>query len=340
MSETSSSSAGNTNVGRIRLALPAKITGIVFWGMVLVGLLLAVYLLHIREQELSSKFNVEAVLLSHELENVIEQSGIEGDISKEIEKAFRSLKQKYSFEAISISYVGKQYQFGVIGENQDKYHYQLIIHHGGFAMPRDKVDLTVYMPSLRTAISELRKKMLLIIGSLVFLFGLILQQILQKVLSKPFLNMVVTAEEFARGDNSIRFDQDRADEFGYLAKFINRALDSMVRHQRELESSQKALFEEKERAEVTLHSIMDGVITTTAEGRIQYMNPVAERLSGWSNERSRDVRLVKAIRFIHEDSGERISNPIEKCLSDNIVVDLVSHAALVRQDGSVVAIEA
>ena len=328
------------SVGRIRLALPAKVTGIVFWGMVLVGLLLAVYLLNIREQEIASQLKVEVVLLSHELENVIEQSEYDGDIEAGIEQAFRSLKQKYSFEGIRFNYVGKSYQFGVVEPGQDQYDIVMNIHHSGMSIDSEKVNLMVFMPSLKMAVAELRKKMLLIIGSLVFLFGLVLQQILQKVLSKPFLTMVMTAEKFASGDSSARFDQQRSDEFGYLATFINRALDAMLYQQHDLESSKKALSEEKERAEVTLHSIMDGVITTAADGRIQYMNPVAERLTGWTNERARDVMLTKVIRFIHEDSGERIINPIDKCLHDNAVEELVAHAALIRQNGSTIPIEA
>jgi diguanylate cyclase (GGDEF)-like protein/PAS domain S-box-containing protein len=51
---------------------------------------------------------------------------------------------------------------------------------------------------------------------------------------------------------------------------------------REFAQSQEALFHEKERAQVTLHSIAEGVITTDLKGAIDYMNPVAERISGWS----------------------------------------------------------
>ena len=50
---------------------------------------------------------------------------------------------------------------------------------------------------------------------------------------------------------------------------------------------EQAIFEEKERAQVTLQSIGDGVITTDREGRIEYLNPVAEQLSGWSGAEAR-----------------------------------------------------
>ena len=330
--------------GRISLSLPAKITGIVFWGMVLIGLLGAVFLLHMREQELVSQYRVKVSLLSHELEDAIERNDNSNELAAELEHTFRQLRHKYNIQAIEFNYLGKGYFFGQRQSDQERYVQQLNIHnhnlHSATGMSNSAVQLTAYMPSLKQAAAKLRKKMLLIIGSLVFIFGLILQQILQKVLSRPFLNMVISAEQFASGDSAIRFDEKRADEFGYLAKFINRALDSILRQQHELELSRQALSEEKERAEVTLHSIMDGVITTSADGRIQYMNPVAERLCGWTNERARDVLLSKVVRFVHEDSARRLPNPMEKCLQDNLVEELTSHAALVRQDGARIPIEA
>ena len=55
--------------------------------------------------------------------------------------------------------------------------------------------------------------------------------------------------------------------------------------------AEEALREERERAEVTLASIADGVIRTDAHGIIDYLNPAAERLTGWSSEEAKGQSL-------------------------------------------------
>ncbi len=327
-------------VRRIILSLPAKITGIVFWGLVLVGLMVAVVLLDLRERELGYRYQLEANMIAYELENAIEHSDGDGNVSTNVYNRFNGLQHNYPLRGLEFTYRGQSYRFGEISSIFDVYPFRLHIHHASHSLADEHIDLRVYMPALVDVAENQRKDLLLGIGALLFLFGLILQQILQKVLSRPFLNMVGTAENFVAGNNQQRFDETRADEFGYLAQFINRALDAIMKHQRDIEISHDALFEEKERAEVTLHSIMDAVITTDAEGRVQYMNPATERLTGWTEERARDTALVKVIRLLDEESGERLKNPIEACLQENRVVDILGHAILVRLDGETVAIEA
>ena len=66
------------------------------------------------------------------------------------------------------------------------------------------------------------------------------------------------------------------------------------------------LEHEKELAEVTLHSIVDGVITTDASGRVDYLNPVAERYLGWSTQDAYGKPLAEVYRVIDERSGNGI----------------------------------
>lgn len=327
----------------VNMSLPAKVTGIVFWGMVLVGLLAATYILNQRETQLQDNYITNIIFVEHELEQLyvtFDDHIFDHDfMSLQVDYFFQQISEKYPIEAIRYYFDEVEYQFGTIEGQQELIEGQLLIRvlsNQGVEV----IKLDVFMQGLDKTINDARKHMLLIIGGLVFVFGMILQQILQKVLSRPILDMVISAQKFAQGNQSARFNEQRSDEFGYLAKFVNQALDSLLSQQRELVVSRKALFAEKVRAEVTLHSIMDGVITTNADNTIQYLNPVAERLIGHSLEQTKDKLLSDVICLIHEDTGERLSSPAVDCLKSSQIEVLKNHAALVRGDGNTILIEA
>jgi len=78
--------------------------------------------------------------------------------------------------------------------------------------------------------------------------------------------------------------------------------------------TEKALKDEKERALVTLESIGDGVVTTDAEGVINYINPVTEELTGWYKTEATGHYLSDILRLKNLTSGEVITDPVSKCL--------------------------
>ncbi len=327
----------------VSASLSAKVTGIVFWGMVLLGVLAASYLLNQRESQLSTEYNNNILYVERELENLYinhpDHTYDHEYMSLQVEDIFNKLTQQYPIESIFYEFGGHSYRFGKTLPEQVQISGRLLIRVEADA-GIEVVDLYVFMKGFEQTIIESRKQMLLIIGGLAFLFGMILQKILQKVLSQPLMNMVTSAQKFAEGDQTARFNESGKDEFAYLAKFVNQALDSILSHQRKLEASQKALFEEKIQAEVTLHSIMDGVITTGSGNAIQYLNPVAERLMGLDSKSARGMDLSKAIQLIHEDTGKLVASPTVACLKDRQVKVLDSHSALVRKDGKIIPIEA
>jgi len=268
--------------------LPVKITGIVFWGMVLVGLLIAVFILNVKEDDLGARNATEAKILVRELTEHIEEKHFETDrldkLRSSLQQVVETLKPALHFEAVEFRNGNDVLLIGDRHPAQEVIAQTLQIHGQGAHAQHAPLQLRLLFPSLKKTISDYRKKILISIGLLVVTFGLILQQILYRMLSYPFLSMVAAAESFTDGNAVSRFDEARSDEFGFLAKFINRALDSIVEQQTELRQalaratqSEAELFREKERAEVTLQSITDAVITTNAAGEVQYLNPVAER---------------------------------------------------------------
>jgi diguanylate cyclase (GGDEF)-like protein/PAS domain S-box-containing protein len=107
----------------------------------------------------------------------------------------------------------------------------------------------------------------------------------------------------------------------------------------ERKRAEQVIFEEKERAQVTLQSIGDGVITTDREGRIEYLNPVAEQLSGWRGAEARGATIMNVLRLRDEVTRTEIENPLLRCLREDKVVNFGEHSVLINRLGQEIAIQ-
>jgi len=90
---------------------------------------------------------------------------------------------------------------------------------------------------------------------------------------------------------------------------------------------------ESERLRTTLHSIGDGVIVTDADGLVSLLNPVAERLTGWSTAEATGTPLTDVFRIEHEDTRRPVDNPALRALREGTIVGLANHTVLVAKDG-------
>jgi len=107
----------------------------------------------------------------------------------------------------------------------------------------------------------------------------------------------------------------------------------------ERKKAETAVFQAKERAQVTLQSIGDAVITTDSEGRIDYMNPVAESLTGWENREAQAQRIGDVLTVVDEATREACESPITRCLREGQVLGLSEHTVLVNRRGQELAIQ-
>jgi PAS domain S-box-containing protein len=85
---------------------------------------------------------------------------------------------------------------------------------------------------------------------------------------------------------------------------------------------------------VTLQSIGDAVITTDTDGRITYLNKVAEGLTGWSPQDALGQPLENVFQIVNEATGQPVESPANRALREGVVVGLANHTLLVRKDGS------
>jgi diguanylate cyclase (GGDEF)-like protein/PAS domain S-box-containing protein len=107
----------------------------------------------------------------------------------------------------------------------------------------------------------------------------------------------------------------------------------------QLKQAEQALFQEKELAQVTLQSIGDAVVTTDALGCIQYFNPVATALTGWTYEEVKGMPLADVFKIVSEVTRELVRNPIEQALQAGEITGLANHSILIAKDGKEIAIE-
>jgi diguanylate cyclase (GGDEF)-like protein/PAS domain S-box-containing protein len=119
---------------------------------------------------------------------------------------------------------------------------------------------------------------------------------------------------------------------GYL---FPKALRSMI----ERAANAEALFEEKERAQVTLNSIGDAVMSTNFAGNVTYLNVIAEGLTGWSQQDALGRPLEEVFRIIDATTRQTAPNPMALAIRENKTVALTPNCVLIRRDGVEAAIE-
>ena len=107
----------------------------------------------------------------------------------------------------------------------------------------------------------------------------------------------------------------------------------------ERKKAETAVFQAKERAQVTLQSIGDAVITTDSEGRIEYMNPVAESLTGWENREAQQQLIGEVLTVVDESTHEAGESPVMRCLREGQLLGLAEHTVLVNRRGQELAIQ-
>src|SRR5512132_2544815 len=86
--------------------------------------------------------------------------------------------------------------------------------------------------------------------------------------------------------------------------------------------------------QITLSSIGDGVISADAEGRVNYLNPVAETLTGWSRADAAGKAVEQVFRIIHETTRTPVEQPVRKVIERGLTVGLGNHTLLIARDGS------
>ena len=202
---------------------------------------------------------------------------------------------------------------------------------------------SIYVRASTKLLDEKRLNYLLSIVGLMIILALIafyFASRLQSLISDPILELANVVKDITNEqDYSFRAKKKGNDEIGVLYDAFNNMVDNISKRRNERDHALQALFEEKEWAQVTLQSIGDGVITTDINGNIQFLNSVAEQLTGWKITETEGKELNEIFRTYNEETNLPTENPVIQCLREKRTVELSDHSVLIQKNGNHIAIE-
>lgn len=146
---------------------------------------------------------------------------------------------------------------------------------------------------------------------------------------------------FSNGVYHSRINLPGKDEFSRISRGFDAMADklqtqnaSLMALTEQLKGQHRDLAQREQDLRVTLNSIGDAVITTDAEGRVTRMNPVAQRIIGWSIEEARGKPIADIFNIIDAGTREIIESPVNKVLKSGKTVYLSNNTTLISRHGA------
>ncbi|MDQ3510427.1 MAG: PAS domain S-box protein, partial [Pseudomonadota bacterium] len=143
------------------------------------------------------------------------------------------------------------------------------------------------------------------------------------------LLLVLLSAALLAGDSTSAYSTQILIVSGVVVAFLTAALVG-----RGIVQGEKMLWASREHWRVTLASIGDAVITTDVEGRVVYLNSVAEQLTGWTSAEASGQTLETVFCIVNESTRETVANPASRALQEGMIVGLANHTLLIARDGA------
>lgn len=322
-------SSGATKI----VSLSTKITVIVFWGLIFVGMIFAAILFQTMEQTTLETRERVSDTIAYRVHEAIDHLGVEDNLG--LASQVYLIGKQHPDLRVELRQAGKSIELTApspaVADGQTITRLISFTRSNG---EKGTAELVLHFPSLGATLHSQRTPLLIGLGLLLLLFGSVIKALLDNILNAPLTRMVATAREMSEGKAAanLTFDDTRNDEFGYVSRFINEAVEKM-------RDSQEAAWDAKELAEVTLQSIGDGVVTTDRKGRVKFMNPVAQQMLGLVQPDAEGKQLWDIMLLVDEEHGKEVPNPITQCLYENRSIELDDNYAIVRSDGEKYPVE-
>ena len=217
----------------------------------------------------------------------------------------------------------------MISKNEDTFRFQCEIPTGNGAAPA-VIIFEKHRDLYLSAVGELNGFLL---GSFLFSAGLaaLMFAILAVYFSKPFVRLIKDLKQIG-----VKPDEKLAvkgkDEFAFIRMTINGMLGR-------IELGQALVRESEEKLYATLHSVGDGVFVVGKDYKIQFMNPAAQSLSGWSQQEAIGMPIDGVLTLMNESTAEKIPLQLEEVFEEEKVIEFSGNTVLRSKDGSAIAIE-
>lgn len=184
----------------------------------------------------------------------------------------------------------------------------------------------IYHSMIRTVVGVRHTISEISFGAIPELIGKAIKSLLN---ADRFYGIIFMVEGELFGTSVIALRADQPDPpIDFLESFAHLAAVSLRR-----KKAEQALRESEERVRTTLYSIGDAVISTNKDGLIRKMNPVAEKITGWTEAEAKEKALEAVFNIINEDSREKVENPVDKILREGMVIGLANHTLLISKNG-------
>ena len=141
-------------------------------------------------------------------------------------------------------------------------------------------------------------------------------------------------------DEKILEQAKLTEPFGYIIKpFEDKELHSVIEMALYKKLMENKLRESQDWLSTVLHSIGDGVIATDKDGNVIFINPVAEKLTGWNQDDAKGRDMEEVFNIINEETEEKAENPAKKVIKEGVILNLANHTILISKDNNKIAID-
>ncbi len=170
-----------------------------------------------------------------------------------------------------------------------------------------------------------------LVSAVVLLFAASLLALHQsRQIVRPVEKLAAAARRISAGDLDTKIELSGPQEIQALGRTMQ---DMAARLKETISDLKRSEFVQRQRAMVTLESIGDAVITTDPDGVVTYINPVAEELTGWTEQEAVDQNLTDVFRIVDEASRAPAPNPVTRCLASGKIVGLANDTVLLSRGG-------